>query len=275
MIFCTKDFAQFYIANLIKTKNPISLMKKIKILLALTLFVAMACEKQNAVPRQSKQSSKNARTAGINDVELVPIDGTANGHSYKSLMETTFKWAMASPRSNDPFNDPDGSIAQNEQPLNNTTILLGSYTYDLTRNITISQDKYVYFPITMWYNWLFEGPYCYREQIKNPIARNLNFNSGNKYLNGRNDFTLLIDGQPITDDLSRFRSNTGLFAAYIHPEQNNESLDCVSVDNIASCWVDANHLLFKLPLGQHKLVLEGTFTGNKYPFKFTWVVDVI
>lgn len=249
-------------------------MKKISILLALTLFIALACEKQNAVPSHSTQSNKNARTAVA--VEIVPLDGSANGHTYKSLLAETWKWTLTNPMSMDPFANPDGSFHAANQPLNDVYILPSNSGGETERQISIPANMPIFFPVLGAFAWEFiNDSNCKGNKITNENAIQHTISKYGLRLNGAKNLVATIDGVPLVNDFSKYRVQTDPFIDYIHTDFNQYNLyGCIPLSQEAHGQADFYALLLKLPVGQHTIHLAGDMTSVKFHSGITWHINV-
>lgn len=78
---------------------------------------------------------------------IVPVDGAApDGRTYSQLTAEWWQWAIAIPRLDNPSTDPTGENAYTNQH-GEVFFLAPSLGNNYTRNITLPQGRYLFFPI--------------------------------------------------------------------------------------------------------------------------------
>ncbi|MES2797391.1 MAG: hypothetical protein V4683_15575 [Bacteroidota bacterium] len=253
-------------------------MKKTTIFLAFiaSAIITVSCEKQNAVPQTKKHS--NARLNAAAGVEVVPLDGSANGHTYKSLLKETWRWTLAQPMSKDPFAATDGSFHANNQPLGDVMILPSNSGGETERSISIPANMPIFFPVLGGLAWEFiNDGNCKGNKISNENAiQHVISKFGLRFNNGAKNLMATIDGVPLVDDFSKYRVQTDPFVDYLHTDYNQyNSNGCIPLSQEAHGQADFYALLVKLPVGQHTIHLAGDMTSVKFHSGITWHVNVL
>jgi hypothetical protein len=261
----------------VKPKKLISPMKKTTIFLAFiaSAIITVSCEKQNAVPQKQKISHARMNATGV---EVVPLDGSVNGHTYKSLLKETWLWTLSNPISMDPFADPDGSFHAANQPLSNVMILVSNSGGESDRSISIPANMPVFFPVLGGMGWeMINDGNCKGNKITNENAvQHLIGKYGNRFNNGAKNLIATIDGMPLVDDFSKYRAQTDPFKNYLHTDYNQYNTNgCIPLTQDAYGQADFYALLVKLPVGQHTIHLAGDMTSAKFHSGITWHINVL
>lgn len=254
-------------------------MKAIIISLFLfSIILVISCQQSEIA--QPKFKTKNARNSAtlLPGVEVVPLNGSANGYTYKRLLEETYKWSMSKSISEDPFSKTDGSFFLTNQPLSEVMILVSNNGGETERSITIPADTYTFFPLLGLMNWEFyDDPACVKNGVSNNQAQQrLLGKYGRRFNTGAKNLIATLNGEPMVADFSKYRVTTDPFKAYIHPDYNQyNNLPCTPISQIGDAQADFYALLIKLPQGQHTVHLAGDMVGGLFFHSgITWHIKV-
>jgi hypothetical protein len=149
-------------------------MKKTTIILFLAaLFFSFSCQKTEITSLKSK--IKNAKASANSIAEIVPVNGTANGNTYKQIEMKYTKWILGVPFNESPLNDLNGdAFVVSKQPIPNIMILSSNFGGESVRTATIPTGSYIYLPIFGGTAWKYSAGTDECDHSKIPDGHPLN-----------------------------------------------------------------------------------------------------
>jgi hypothetical protein len=244
-------------------------MKTNLFIFATLLFGLFSCSDDNIISTSSEETENRS----VSGVTLVPLNGNANGYTYTDLHRETVKWEFGHEIATGPFADPDGSFAQDNQPLDGIFMLASNFGPYTERDITISKDDYIFYQTMGNLSWEYLNSPCRAPKANNPWV---NKENAIAVLGQANIITtvfdyLTVNGQPLTSNPLAFRVKTAFFDFDVHPDFNGS---CAPEEQTVHAISDAFAYLVKLAPGEYDISFDATMKRQKWNSSGTWHITV-
>jgi hypothetical protein len=252
-------------------------MKKTTITLFIaSLFFAISCQKSEIGSPKSK--TKNAKAAVSAITEIVPLNGSAMGHTYKQIEEKYAQWILGVSFDDSPLSDLNGAAFEaSKQPIPGIMILSSNFGGESIRSATIPAGSYIYLPIFGGTAWKYSAGVDECDPSKVPDGHPLN-NATNailkSYINQQKASGLIaqVDDMDIIPDLTKNLVVTDPFQMEVHSSFNNPACDYTG--KIATAVAMDFAVMVKLEPGPHIIRFSGLSNNKKFYSGVTWNIVV-
>lgn len=237
-------------------------MKKLFVVIGVT-FVLLSCNKEAEIKPQLSTSSTSAnayrKAAKTDEQEL------------QTLIRIWTEWALSGPFAEAPFNDPDGSWQDDNQPYGSGVFMLANaFSPELVeRTVTISLSQYQYIFVNLVGTTAYYSPCETTFLPHGKQSQESYFQSQIKETaNGPRELILTWNGVSLLSNKEKdVRANSGVWSFDLHSDYTGcteEGLDIVYSDGF---WA-------KIPIpqipGEYELVIGGDLSSNRKNDKFTF-----
>jgi hypothetical protein len=232
----------------------------------LLMLLIAACQKSEIAPESSS----------------LPTSGTASSKAARqgseevqTLIRKWTEWAYGRPLSEAPFNDPDGSWQNIDQPYSNGIFMLagGSVPDLIERTVTISLSKYQYIfvplvVVSVFSNECIPGSMPHGGQKPEAFFQSL-IKSG---FNGPKALSLIWDGASLLSTKQKdARANSGVWN-FTTPTFLVEFYPCAE-GSLGMAYSDGYWAKIPLTPGTHTLSVGGNFNSGKLKWNFSNIVN--
>ncbi len=255
-------------------------MKKTTVLLfLLSMILAISCQQSELA--QPKSKTKNARNSATSlaVTEIVPINGTALGLTYKQIEVAYSPWILSVPFDDSPLNDISGAAFEaSKQPIPGIMILSSNFGGESVRSATIPTGSYIYIPVFGGTAWTYSAGVDECDHSKVPDGHPLSARTNaiiKPYINQQKASGLIaqVDGMDIIPDLTKNLVVTDPFQMSIHNSFQNPACDYTG--KIATAVAMDFAVMVKLTPGPHTIRFSGLSTNQKFYSGVTWNVIVL
>lgn len=251
-------------------------MKKTTIsLFIFSIFIFISCQK--AEMAKPKAKSKSARSA-VAITEIVPLNGSAMGHTYKQIEEKYAQWILGVPFADSPLSDQNGAAFEaSKQPIPGIMILSSNFGGESVRSATIPAGSFIYIPVFGGTAWKYSAGVDACDPSKVPDGHPLNMATNailKPYIHPQKASGLIaqVDGIDIVPDLTKQLVVTDPFQISIDNSFQNPACDYTG--KMATAVTMDFAVMLKLEPGSHTIRFSGLSNNKQFYSGVTWNVVV-
>jgi hypothetical protein len=188
--------------------------------------------------------SMTASLAWANGAQVLPSNSNPYGMNYGQWGAEWWQWVSQGTATNHPLLDTDGTFynnpATNNEPSGDVFFLGGSWVGPVTRNVEVSADKALFFPI---FNWVLSYPEDVpaanshtMQAAENFMSKTLNnaIKIGDGYIHKEEELVVTVDDVNVID------YSHGLKQFYDNYRGTSEPFNLVFTDNCYEVTNDAS-----------------------------------